>query len=75
MIKASFQKSKIHLFSLGVTLQGGRDYITHPYHKGKCYYPVFAIIVMVAFWSFTLSVYRPPKVLFNRQQRRANHMK
>lgn len=73
--KAAFQKQKLHLWSLGLTVQAGLDFVTHPYHGGKCYYPIFAIILMVAKWSFTVSFYRPPQIKLNRQQRRANGLK
>lgn len=74
MIKAQFYCKKIHLWSLGINIQVGRDFITHPYHKGKIYYPVFAFILMFFYWNITLSVYNPPKIMLNRAQRRANKM-
>lgn len=73
--KASFQKQKLHLWSLGLNFQAGLDFVSHPYHGGKCFYPIFAVILMIAKWSFTLSFYRPPKIKLNRQQRRANGLK
>lgn len=74
MIKFQFEKKKLHLFSLGLNMQCGRDFIPHPYHLGKCTYPIFAVILMLAYWSLTLSVFQPPIIKLNRAQRRANHL-
>lgn len=75
MYKASFSKKKLHLWSFGLTIQAGRDFITHPYRNYKIFYPICAIIFMFAKWSFTMSVYKPANVMLNRAERRANHMK
>lgn len=75
MIKGSIEAKKLHLFSLGLSFQAGRDYVAHPYHKGKCYYPIFAVIILFAWWQITASLYTPPRIMLNRAQRRANHLK
>lgn len=75
MIKATFKKDKLHLWSLGITFQGGRDFVEHPYRKMRCYYPICAMIIMLAKWQFTMAIFKPANITFNRAERRANHMK
>lgn len=49
--------------------------IKHPYHKYDVKQPSFIISLRFLFWDFYVMVYKPAKIMLNRAERRANHMK
>lgn len=72
MIKAQFTRERLDGFGLAAGFEFVKVKVPHPYGRGVCPQPTFAMTIRIAVWQFYFMVYRPANFSLTRKERRAN---
>ena len=72
MIKAQLTHERLAGFGLAAGFEFVNVKVPHPYGRGVCPQPTFAMTIRIALWQFYIMIYKPADFSLTRRERRAN---